>query len=312
MDYYNTYSEYLKNKYGEKVYKLPINLPITCPNRLDGKGCTFCSEIGTGFEAMEDHNSVTEQLSRTKEHIQRKYKAKKFIAYFQNYTNTFLPLDTFIENLHAACSFDDIVEISVSTRPDCIHIDYMEALKQISEQYNVSITIEMGLQTVNYHSLVKIQRGHTLAEFINAVNIIKSYGFNICSHVIANLPYDDRLDVVETAKIISALDIPIVKIHSLYIAKGTPMAKAYESGEISICSKEEYYERLALFIEHLNPSIIIERLFSRIPKEDMVFSNWETSWWKLQDEFLQKLELEHRYQGKEFNYLNGVGLNKLK
>lgn len=187
----------------------------------------------------------------------------------------------------------------------------MDALHSVSKEYGVSINIEMGLQTVNYHTLNKIQRGHTLAEFINAVSIIKSYGFSICSHVIINLPYDERLDVIETAKVLSALEIPIVKIHSLYIAKGTPMAIDYEAGLIKICSKEEYYERLALFLEYLNPDIIVERLFSRIPKEDMVFSNWQTSWWKLQDEFIDKMNIEGRYQGKEYNYLNGTGLNKL-
>lgn len=311
MEFYNTYSDYLKNKYGEKVYKLPINLPISCPNREEGKGCTFCAEVGTGFEAMDQSTSVKMQISKTKEHIERKYKAKKFIAYFQNYTNTFLPLEDFRSNLKAACSFEDVVEISISTRPDCINKEYMDVLMDVSNKYGVSINVEMGLQTVNYHTLKKIQRGHTLAEFINAVHIIKSYGFSICTHVILNLPYDDELDVIETSKVLSALEIPIVKIHSLYIAKNTIMAKDFEEGTISICSKEEYYERLALFLEHLNPDIIVERLFSRIPKDDMVFSNWETSWWKLQDEFLEKLEKEERFQGKEYNYLNGVGLNKL-
>lgn len=311
MLYYNKYSDYLKNRYGEKVYKLPINLPVTCPNRLDGKTCTFCSEKGTGFEAMDKVHSVKEQLERTKEHIERKYNAKKFIAYFQNYTNTFLPIDIFKENLHQACSVENIVEISVSTRPDCVDENYLDILSQVKEQYGVNITIEMGLQTVNYHSLAKIQRGHTLAEFINAVLLIKKYNFTICAHVIPNLPYDNTHDVIETAKILSALGIQIVKIHSLYIAKGTNMADEFEAGKIEICSKEEYYERVALFLEYLAPDMVVERLFSRIPKEDMVFSNWNTSWWKLQDELLAKLEEEERYQGKLYNYLNGAGLRKL-
>lgn len=311
MEFYNKYSDYLKNKYGEKVYKLPINLPVTCPNRLDGKACTFCSERGTGFEAMEQENSVIFQLERTKEHIEKKYKAKKFIAYFQNYTNTFLPIENFRKNLIDACSVENVVEISVSTRPDCISVDYLQVLKEISEEYKVQITIEMGLQTVNYHTLEKIQRGHTLAEYINAMLLIHEYKFTVCAHVIINLPYDDIFDVKETAKILSALKVPIVKIHSLYIAKGTKMAKEYESGLITICDKEEYYERLAVFLEHLEPNIIVERLFSRIPKEDMEFSNWNTSWWKLQDEFLEKLEKEGRYQGGKFDYLNGAALNKI-
>lgn len=312
MKFYNKYSDYLKEKYGEKVYKLPINLPVNCPNRVENKPCTFCSERGTGFESMDQHIQVTEQLVKTKEYISKRYGAKKFIAYFQNYTNTYLPLEVFRENLIAACMVEDIVEISVSTRPDCITREYMDILKEISNKYTVQITIEMGLQTVNYHTLMKIQRGHTLAEFINAVAIIKEYKFNICTHVIINLPYDNEVDVIETSKVLTALEIPIVKIHSLYLAKNTLMAKEFESGNISICSKEEYYERLALFLEYLSPDIIVERLFSRIPKEDMIFSNWKTSWWKLQDEFLEKLSNENRFQGKSCNYLNGAGLKNLK
>ena len=108
---YRKYSDYLKEKYGEKVYKLPINLPITCPNRIHGDGCTFCSEVGTGFEALENTISVTDQISHTKELIARKYKARKYIAYFQNYTNTYMPLDRFKSNIEEAAKIDDIVEI---------------------------------------------------------------------------------------------------------------------------------------------------------------------------------------------------------
>lgn len=311
MNCYNKYSDYLKSKYGEKVYKLPINLPITCPNRINATGCSFCAEVGTGFEAMSNHISVTEQLEKTKEYISKRYHAHKFIAYFQNYTNTFLPLEDFRSNLIEAARVEDIVEISISTRPDCIRRDYLEALKEISEEENVAINIELGLQTANYHSLNKISRGHTLAEYIDAMIMIKSYPFTTCTHVIINLPYDDMDDVIETAKIVSSLKSDIVKIHSLYIAKGTKLCNDYRNGIISICSMEEYLERLSTFVEYLNPDIIIERLFSRIPKEDMEFSNWGSSWWKLQDLFIDKMKNEERYQGKKYHYLNGRGLDKL-
>lgn len=311
MNYYNKYSIYLKNKYGEKVYKLPINLPITCPNRIRNSGCTFCAEVGTGFEAMESSNSVTEQLVKTKDYISSRYGAKKFIAYFQNYTNTFLPLEIFKSNLIEACQISDIVEVSISTRPDCISSEYLDILKEIQELYHVGITIELGLQTANYHTLEYIERGHGLAEFIDAILKIKSYNFIICAHVILNLPGDSMLDVVETAKILSSLNCDIVKVHSLYIAKNTKMGLQYEKEEFEICSKEEYLERVATFLEYLNPEIVVERLFSRIPKEDMLFSNWNTSWWKLQDELIEILETNNRYQGKQYHYLNGAALSKL-
>ncbi len=305
---YNKYSDYLKEKYGEKVYKLPINLPITCPNRIYGTGCSFCAEVGTGFEALDNQISVTEQIERTKLLITKKYKAKKFIAYFQNYTNTYMPLEQFRAYICEAAKIEDIVEISISTRPDCIRDSYLEVLKEIENEYQLSIHIELGLQTVNYHTLDFIDRGHGLAEFIDAVLRIKKYGFTICTHIILNLPNDTIRDTIETAKILSSLQIDIVKLHSLYIAKNTKLARQYEAGTISLCTKEEYLDRLVVFLEYLHPDIVIERLFSRVPEEDALFSNWSTSWWKLQDEFLEKMQQNESFQGKQFHYLNGSAL----
>lgn len=303
------YSDYLKGKYGEKVYKLPVNLPVSCPNRINGnKGCSFCADCGTGFEAMDKHCSVTEQLLHTKEHIERKYHAYKFIAYFQNYTNTFLPISDFKKYIEEAAKVPDIVEIAVSTRPDCISDEYLKVLEDIKNSYDLEITIELGLQTANYHTLNTINRGHTLAEFIDAVLMIQKYNFEICTHVILNLPEDDFTDTIETAKIISALHIPVVKIHSLYIAKNTRLCEAYENGTITLCSKEEYIDRLIAFLEHLNPETVVERLFSRVPEKDAVFSNWGTSWWKLKDEVIEQMKFRDSYQGKSYNYLNGKAL----
>ena len=306
---YFAYSDYLKNKYGEKVYKLPVNLPVSCPNRLKGnRGCSFCADCGTGFEAMEQTVSVTEQLTKTKEYIEKRYHAHKFIAYFQNYTNTFLALDDFKKYLLEATSVSDIVEFAISTRPDCINKDYLEVIRYIKETYAIEITIELGLQTANYHTLLEINRGHSLAEFIDAVLMIHQYGFEICTHVILNLPGDTINDAIETAKIISALRIPVVKIHSLYIAKNTRLCEDYENGKIILCSKQEYIERLITFLEHLNPEIVVERLFSRVPEKDAVFSNWGTSWWKLKDEVLEQMTKGNHYQGRLFHYLNGAAL----
>lgn len=307
---YYKYSDYLKDRYGSKIYKLPVNLPITCPNRIDGRGCSFCADIGTGFEALEARLTVTQQLKNNREFIAKRYHADKFIAYFQNYTNTYMPLDQFITYMNAAAAFPDIVEISISTRPDCIQDEYLQFLKQLSDDTKISITIELGLQTVNYHTLNQINRGHTLAEFIDAVLRIQKFGFCVCTHIILNLPQDTLEDVIETSKILSVLPVHIVKLHSLYIAKNSEMAKQYENNEITICSKEEYIRRLRIFLEYLRPDMVIERLFSRIPEEDSMFSNWNTSWWKLKDEFEEDMRHNESYQGKKFNYANGSALSR--
>ena len=308
---YYPYSEYLKNKYGEKVYKLPIHLPITCPNRKNGEGCTFCADIGTGFEAASSLVPIKEQMKITKEHIASKYHAKKFIAYFQNYTNTFMPIEQFEKYMKEAAQDSDVVEISISTRPDCINDHYLDILLEIMNAYSVSINIELGLQSVNYHTLDTMNRGHGLAEFIDAILRIKKYPFTICTHVILNLPGDTMRDTIETAKILSVLNIDIVKLHSLYIAKNTMLSKEYRDGKINICSKEEYLERVISFLEHISPNMVVERLFSRVPEEDADFSNWNTSWWKLQEELLEEMKALNACQGKKFNYLNGSALKKL-
>jgi len=304
MKLYNKYSDYLKLKYGEKVYKLPVNIPCTCPNR-DGAigygGCTFCADVGTGFEMLDNSLSVKEQLNKNMDYISKKYKSGKFIAYFQNYTNTYMDIERFKNYINDAI-MDNIVEIAISTRPDCISDEILEFLNEIKKQ-NVNITIELGLQTVNYHTLKNINRGHTLAEFIDAVLRIKRYNFEICTHIILNLPGDTILDTVETAKILSVLKINQVKIHSLYIIENTEMGRAYKNNEITLISKDEYVERVIVFLEHLDVDITVQRLIGRAPEKDSLFVNWGMSWWKINDDILYKMKSENRYQGSKNKFV---------
>ncbi|TJX14193.1 TIGR01212 family radical SAM protein [Tissierella creatinini] len=310
MEVYNTYSKYLQERYGEKVYKLPIKLPITCPNRdgtLSKGGCTFCGEEGGSFENLPDCMSVKDQIGKNMLYIRERYKAKKFIAYFQNFSNTYMTLEDFKEYIKDAI-VDDVVAISISTRPDCINDKYLKFLVEIKNNMGIDIIIELGLQSVNYHSLIKINRGHTLAEFIDAVIRIKAHDLRVCTHLILNLPWDDMRDVIENAKIISALGIDEVKLHSLYIIENTSMAEQFKNGEIDIISKEEYIHRVITFLEYLDPGIIIQRIMGRAPEEKSIFVNWSESWWKIRDEIVSIMEKENRQQGKKFDYLNGKAL----
>lgn len=310
---FNEYSRYLKEKYSCKVYKLPVNLPVTCPNR-DGNlsigGCAYCGEIGTGFEMHSCSMSVSEQLTKNMSFIRKKYKAEKFIPYFQNFSNTYLDLDVFKGYIQEAI-MDDIVGMSISTRPDSLNEDYLRFLSEIGSVHKLDITIELGLQTANYKTLKRINRGHTLAEFIDAVLMIKKYDLSICAHVILNLPWDDMEDTVETAKILSALGVDFVKVHSLYLLKNTQMGDDYIKGKFELISKEEYLLRLEVFLSYLSPKIVIQRLFGRAPEKDTLFSNWETSWWKLRDEFIANMDRKNLYQGIRFDYLGGKALKNM-
>lgn len=299
MSNYKVYSDFLREKYGEKVYKLPINLNITCPNR-DGKigtgGCIFCGEKGAGFESLSNELSVKEQLLKNKDYIGSRYGAKKFIAFFQNFTNTYLPKDVFKKVLYETV-LPDIVETCVSTRPDCIGEDYIKIMKNFSEDSGVNVSLEYGLQTANYKTLDTVNRGHGLAEFIYAVNLAHSCGIPVCAHVIADFPWDDDRDVVETAKILSALKVEGVKLHSLYIVKGTKCCEMYQSGELRLLTPEDYVRRAILFLEHLSPDCAVERIIGRAPEEDTVTANFDTGWWKIKEEIEKRMELGGIVQG---------------
>ncbi len=279
---YRMVSKFYREKYGEKVYKLPVALPLTCPNR-DGSagvgGWVFCGEIGAGYEDRRAWWTVLMNL-------------EDFRAYME-----------------AGC-IDSAVGIAIATRPDCIAEEYLEILKDIQEKYNKDIYIELGLQSVNYHTLEKINRGHSMAEFIDAVLRIKRYGFNVTTHMILNLPWDTMEDTIEGAKILSALGVDQVKLHALYIVKNTLMAKWYQEGQFTLISAEEYADRVIAFLRHLDPNIVLQRLVGRAPEDNTLFTNWSMGWWRVQDLIDERMEALDAHQGDLCNYLNGRAVRK--
>lgn len=310
---YNEYSAYLKKKYGEKIYKLPVNLPGTCPNR-DGTvgegGCIFCDEQGAGFECLPNSMDVISQIKENKAFFQKRFKGKKYFAYFQAFTNTYRDFESFKESMAAAVQDEDIIGLSISTRPDCINDTYLDFLAGLQSKKALVINIELGLQTVNYHTLQKINRGHTLGEYIDAVLRIKQRPFEIVTHLILNLPWDNETDVIECAKVCSALGVDFVKLHSLYVVKDTVLGEMFARGEFDIISLEEYINRVVLFLEHLDPAVVIQRLVGKGPQGNLHFCNWSTSWWKIKQRIEEVLEERDTWQGKKFDYTNGAAVKK--
>ncbi len=307
---YKRYANYLKEKYNAKVYKIPINLEITCPNR-DGNcgtgGCTFCGDIGVGYEMKDALMSISSQIEENIAFMKKRYKAQYFIAYLQNYSNTYMPPDDFRQILNQI-HHPEIVGVSISTRPDCINDIYLEIINEYKNLTSYDICIELGLQTVNYHSLLKINRGHSVAEFIDAIMRIRRYDFEIAVHLILNLPWDSAVDVIENAKIISALQVDYVKLHALYILENTIMGEQFKNNEIEIISEEEYKERVITFLRYLSPEIVLQRIIGRVPEEFSIFANWGTSWWKIHDEIIETMQVNNFKQGDLCNYLNGKAL----
>lgn len=296
---YKVYSDYLVDRYGEKVYKLPVKLDITCPNR-DGTigygGCIFCGESGGSFENLSDQLTIEEQLLKNKSYIAKRYKAKKFIAYFQNFTNTYME-DQVFKDMLIQCQLEDIVGISVSTRPDSISDEKINFMRDFQEETGIDITVELGLQTVNYQILDILNRGHGLAEFIDITRKLKDNNIRVCTHIIIGLPWENDLDIVETAKILNVLDVDEVKVHSLYIVKNTKLARMYEKKEFDLVDKQVFIDRVILFLRNLDRDIVVQRLLGRVPEEDSVFCNWDQSWRKIHDEIVIKMNYNEYKQG---------------
>lgn len=303
---YTIYSVWLKERYGEKVYKIPVNIPVTCPNRdgVKGRGgCIYCGEKGGGNETLSDQLPVSVQIERNIAYIGKRYNAKKFIPYFQSFSNTYCEFSDFKKWIQQSIR-PDVVEISISTRPDCITDEQLQFLETIKKEHQIEVTIELGLQSVNDETLTIINRGHTLADYQEAMERIKEAGLMTCTHMILDLPWDAEEDVINGAEILSKNGTDFVKCHSLYIEKNTVLKQWYDEKKLTLLTKDDYITRAILFLEHLSPEIVIQRLIGRVPKEDSVITNWNTSWWKIKDELDAQMKQENNYQGRKSAGMN--------
>jgi radical SAM protein (TIGR01212 family) len=300
---YRKLSDYLKERYGERVQRIVIHGGFSCPNRDGTKsrgGCIYCDATGSGFTTLM-RLPIREQVMEMKKKYEKRG-IKKFIAYFQSFSNTYAPVEVLRERYEEALVDDSIVQLSVSTRPDLVSERVLDLFEEFKKRVDVSV--ELGLQTANYRTLKKINRDHTLAEFVDAAVRVKRRGIELVVHVILNLPWDDMEDVVETAKILSALDVDGVKLHSLYVVERTKLAEMYKKGEIKICSLEEYIDRAITFLEYLSPNVVIHRLVADPPRKGTIFGNWGKSKIEIINMIEEELERRDTYQGKKFDYLN--------
>lgn len=278
---------------------MPIHLKGSCPNRDGTKGtggCIFCGEEGGSFEWIG--GSIQDQFEENKERMRKRYRAEGFIAYFQNFTGTYLPLEQFRANLEAVPK-EDLAGVSISTRPDCVDDAYLACAKSVFP--HTPVTFELGLQSANPRSLEILNRGHTVQDFIDAAQRIKAADIRLSVHMILDLPFDGRDDIVRGAELMNAVAANEVKIHNLYVPKGTKLAEMYQDGSFVPVSMEEFIERCILFLEHLDPDIVIGRLLGRAPEKDVLFANWNRSWYYIRDEIVRRMEVSNRVQGSKFS-----------
>ncbi|MBN2374083.1 TIGR01212 family radical SAM protein [bacterium] len=299
---YRDYNSYLRDIFGERVQKISLDAGFNCPNRdglISRKGCIYCDSRGSGTGALVHNNiSIDQQIETGKELARKRYKAGKFIVYFQSFSNTYAPVSR-LENLYSqALSHDDVVGISIGTRPDCVDQAILGLINSLSKKS--LLWIEFGLQSAHDVTLKRINRGHNVACFDKSVIMAAEYGLNICAHVILGLPGETREMMLDTARHISRLPISGVKIHQLYIVKGTPLETMFRRGEYSCLERDEYAGLVADFLEILPPHFVIQRLTGDPFRSELVAPLWAKDKTENLRLINQKLEWRNSWQGKKY------------
>lgn len=302
---YLTFNQHLKDTFGEKVYKITIDAGFTCPNR-DGTcgldGCIYCYG-DREVSRLVDCASIQTQIREGMLAIHKRYHANKFLAYFQSYTNTYGPVAQLTQLYQAALEIEGIVGLSIGTRPDCVGDDVLELLDFLAQ--TTYLWVEYGLQSAHDATLKRIQRGHDFAAFLDAVQRTKKRPhIKICVHVILGLPGETKDEMLETARVLSDLNIDGVKIHSAHVLKHTQLADMYRQGTYQVLELPEYIDLVCDFLEHLAPHIIIHRLVGDAPRERYIAPEWCMQKSEALRQIEEELERRNSYQGSRVRYGN--------
>ena len=292
----NRLGEYWKKKYGAKTYKLIFKGNFTCPNidgTLSDKGCIYCNM--RSLEPLIENSNIEQHIK----YLEDRNNAKLFYAFFQDYSSTY-PVNSignkyeYLKNLYSK-SIDNnkIVGISISTRPDCIDTQILDILSEL----NKDVIIELGLQTTNKKDIDWMNRGYANEVFTKSVELIRSYGFEVVTHVILGLPNENDSTIKENAKFLNDLKINGIKFHQLMVLKNTVLESLYNKKDIQILSIEEYFRRVSLFISYLDKDIVIHRLYGDAPKKDLIEPTWCINKTSIQDKLFDYLEKNNIYQG---------------
>lgn len=302
---YNQFSAYLKNKFGAKVYKITLDAGFSCPNRdgtISTGGCIFCDDGGSFSQAHSNLLSIEEQVNIGAKTLLDRFKAEKFMSYFQAYTNTYKPVNELERIYKSALNHPDVVGLSIGTRPDCVEDDKLNLISDIAQDYYT--WVEYGLQSIHNKTLKKINRGHDFDCFLKAYERTKEKGINVCTHVIFGL-WETRDEILETAQKLAELKVDGVKIHMLCALKDTKLAKLYENKEIDFMSEEEYVNLVCDFLEILPQTTTIHRLAGNGLKKNLIAPRWLGAKLDCLNKIDRELLKRNSYQGsKHFTNMN--------
>ncbi|BCZ43973.1 TIGR01212 family radical SAM protein [Clostridium gelidum] len=298
---YHSLNYFLRDKFGEKVFKISLDGGFSCPNR-DGKissgGCLFCSESGSGDYAGDRELSITKQFNHIKEMMAHKWKSGKYIAYFQAYTNTYAPVEELRRKYEDALNQEDVVAIAIATRPDCLGDEVLDLLEEINNK--VYLWIELGLQTSNDETAKRINRGYKLEVFEDAMKKLKERNIDVVVHDILGLPGETKEDMLKTIEYIAQSGAKGIKFHLLHLMKQTPMVKVYEKGELEFLSQEDYIELITKGIAMIPKEMVVHRLTGDAPRELLIGPMWSLKKWEVLNSIDKALEDNDLWQGKNF------------
>lgn len=302
MNPYYSLNDYLKQTFGEKVYRLSLNGGMTCPNRdgtLDSRGCIFCSAGGSGDFAASPSLSVTDQIEQAKERIQKKSSCKKFIAYFQAYTNTYAPVPYLKKLFTEAINHPDIVAISIGTRCDCLDDDVLALLCELNQIKPV--WIELGLQSVHNETLKRIRSGFTYEQYLHAVTSLKERHITVITHLILGLPGETKEMMLASVDAVASLPCDGIKLQLLHVLKNTDLASLYESDPFPVFSLEDYCDFIVTCVEHLPPKMVVHRLTGDGPRSLLIAPLWSTDKKRVLNTIQKRFRERDTWQGKLYN-----------
>lgn len=302
MERYKHLNNYLKEKFGQRTLKICIDGGFTCPNR-DGTsgfgGCIFCSEKGSG-----EHINSMDSISNQVENYFKSYKAQRasrFIAYFQNFTNTYDTVDNLRKKYDAALIDDRIVGLSIATRPDCITEEIVQLLNTYTKKYYVCV--ELGLQTSNDNTGKLINRCYTSSQFTEAVGLLNKYNIDVVTHIMVGLPGESTEDIKNTVDFLNQHNIQGLKIHSCYVIKNTVLADMYLSGQYTPITLEDYLSNTAYILTHIDPNVVIHRVSGDAPKDLLLAPDWNLHKKWILNGLDKLLKEKNLYQGMYYNNL---------
>jgi radical SAM protein (TIGR01212 family) len=297
---YYSFNRYLQERFGERVHRISINAGFNCPN-LDGTlskdGCVYCNNKAFTINSA-NVQSIEAQIKDSISYYQRRFGIKKFIAYFQAFSNTYAPIAELKEKYDVIKKFPQIVGLFVSTRPDCVDEQKLNLLAQYSKDY--LLWVEYGLQTTHDFILKEINRNHSYYDFLSALALARKHNINVGVHVILGLTSSRYEDMMQDAKRLSCLDIQGIKFHLLHILKGTAQEKLYETGKIKLLGKEDYVKIICDFLEYLPSSIVILRLISTALAQYLIAPSWMNDKAEVRKEIIEEFARRGTYQGYNF------------